>query len=556
MAGGCTGGEPVACTPTDECHDPGACDPATGLCSSPSKPDGAACDDGNRCTVGDACTAGGCTGGEPIACTPIDQCHAAGTCDPATGVCSQPAVADGVPCNDGNACTRADTCMAGFCMGMDPVACAAAPCHEAVCVPETGLCSTAQSADGSPCDDGDACTKSDTCAAGACVGGDKVDCSADQCHDGGTCDPATGLCSSSPRVNGTPCDDGAFCTVGDACRAGACAGGPRDCSASGADCTLGVCSETQDACLSQPKSDGTPCDDGNACTARDVCVAGVCTGSVEMQCAPLAPCQDAGACDAATGACSTRPKADGSPCDDDDPCTENDQCLAGTCAGQRGADGDADGLCDFVDLCPSTPDPEQLDSDHDGIGDLCQCTAPLPGRCIAGGGSSSTDCMLEFLAHARVELTAHGTRVKPVVRCTDGDTLCDLDGARDGKCTVGVALCFGNSDPRYPRCAPDAAQSVEVLWPSAVRKRSTADRDNARRLETMLAAAGLEVRRRDRVISEAVTSLGNDTCTAPIHLVAPAPRTKQQQPVRRVFKLEARGVDGQRDRDRFAVICR
>jgi hypothetical protein len=146
--------------------------------------------------------------------------------------------------------------------------------------------------------------------------------------------------------------------------------------------------------------------------------------------------------------------------------------------------------------------------------------------------------------------------VKPIVHCSDGDTSCDLDGARDGKCTVGVALCFGNSDPRYPRCAPAPVQSVEVLWPSAARRRATVDRENARSLEARIGAVGLEVRRKDRVVTEAIASVGNDTCTAPIHLVAPAPRTKQQESVRRVFRLEARGVDGQRDRDRFVLVCR
>jgi hypothetical protein len=163
--------------------------------------------------------------------------------------------------------------------------------------------------------------------------------------------------------------------------------------------------------------------------------------------------------------------------------------------------------------------------------------------------------MLEFLAHGRVEFTAYGTRVKPVLRCSDGDPSCDLDGSRDGTCTFGVALCFGNSDPRYPHCAPHAVESVEVVWPSAARKRATVDRNNARSLEATLAGAGLEVRRQHRVIAEAVASLGNDTCTAPIRLLAPAPRTRQQKRVRRVFKLEARGADGQRDRDRFVVVC-
>ena len=64
--------------------------PATGTCSEPAEADGTACNDGNACTQTDTCQAGVCTGANPVTCTASDQCHAAGTCDPATGVCSEP----------------------------------------------------------------------------------------------------------------------------------------------------------------------------------------------------------------------------------------------------------------------------------------------------------------------------------------------------------------------------------------------------------------------------------------------------------------------------------
>lgn len=61
--------------------------------------DGTACDDGNACTRSDACQAGRCTGGAPVVCAPLDECHFAGTCDPHSGVCSNPPRSDcgGVP---------------------------------------------------------------------------------------------------------------------------------------------------------------------------------------------------------------------------------------------------------------------------------------------------------------------------------------------------------------------------------------------------------------------------------------------------------------------------
>ena len=81
---------PIICVAADQCHDPGTCDPASGVCSNPPKPDGATCDDGNACTSGDACQRGVCVG------APVD---------------------DGTPCDDGNVCTSGDTCQHGVCVG-------------------------------------------------------------------------------------------------------------------------------------------------------------------------------------------------------------------------------------------------------------------------------------------------------------------------------------------------------------------------------------------------------------------------------------------------------
>src|SRR5439155_1295908 len=142
QAGVCTGANPVACVAADQCHDAGTCDPATGACSDRANAEEGACNDGNACTRTDSCQAGACTGANPVACVAADQCHDAGTCNPATGACSNPAKPDGAACNDGNACTRTDSCQAGVCTGTNPVACAAADqCHSAgTCDPATGAC--------------------------------------------------------------------------------------------------------------------------------------------------------------------------------------------------------------------------------------------------------------------------------------------------------------------------------------------------------------------------------------------------------------------------------
>jgi hypothetical protein len=106
----------ITCTPLDQCHDVGTCNPSNGICSNPAKANGSACNDGNSCTQTDTCQTGTCTGGNPVNCTAMDQCHNVGTCNPATGVCNNPNKADGSACNDGNSCTQPDTCQAGTCV--------------------------------------------------------------------------------------------------------------------------------------------------------------------------------------------------------------------------------------------------------------------------------------------------------------------------------------------------------------------------------------------------------------------------------------------------------
>ncbi len=97
LAAVCVGANPVVCTALGDCHDAGTCDPATALCSNPEAADGTLCDDGNVCTQTDFCAAGLCVGVDPVICTALDDCHYTGVCDPATGLCSNPSEPDDIP---------------------------------------------------------------------------------------------------------------------------------------------------------------------------------------------------------------------------------------------------------------------------------------------------------------------------------------------------------------------------------------------------------------------------------------------------------------------------
>jgi hypothetical protein len=82
--------------------------------------DGQACNDGNACTQTDICIAATCTGTNPVVCTASDQCHVAGVCNTATGLCPNPNAPDGTPCSDGTSCTVGDACLGGTCIGAPP----------------------------------------------------------------------------------------------------------------------------------------------------------------------------------------------------------------------------------------------------------------------------------------------------------------------------------------------------------------------------------------------------------------------------------------------------
>lgn len=205
------------------------CKPAGTSCSSNAH----CCADAPNCCQG-VCQAAPCSKCIGVTCTALDQCHDVGVCDPATGICSNPPKADGSACNDNNACTQTDTCVAGVCTGSNPVVCP----------------------------------------------------TPDQCHDPGTCNPATGVCSNPPKADGTPCDDGLFCTATDTCQGGVCTGSGSPCDP----LACLTCDEGTDTCLNTCPV-GTKCDgNGNCvpiCTKRDFSVYCESTTGKGFKCCPV-----------------------------------------------------------------------------------------------------------------------------------------------------------------------------------------------------------------------------------------------------------------------------
>jgi hypothetical protein len=94
-----------------------------------------------------------------------------------------------------------------------------------------------------------------------------------------------GTCVLGQLADATPCDDGFYCTVGDACKAGACAGLPRSCPDENA-CNVGACDEQAQMCAFAEGNEGASCDDGNPCDGPGTCMSGNCRQGLDT-CTPL-----------------------------------------------------------------------------------------------------------------------------------------------------------------------------------------------------------------------------------------------------------------------------
>lgn len=158
---------------------------------------------------------------EGVVCEALDQCHDAGVCNPVNGECSNPAKENNTTCDDNDACTQTDTCQNGVCIGSDDVVCAALDqCHDAgICDSLTGECSNPEKIDGTKCNDGEELTFNDKCFSGTCSG-NIINCTIDsECQDDDLCNGsefchADGKCR--PSTEPLDCDDNIRLTI-DSC---------------------------------------------------------------------------------------------------------------------------------------------------------------------------------------------------------------------------------------------------------------------------------------------------------------------------------------------------
>ena len=419
LAGICLAGLKVGCDDGEACTVDD-CDPETGCTTTPKV---AACDDGSACTSGDTCTEGTCQG-TAVGCDDGNPCTSDG-CHPATGCVYSD---NSAPCDDADACTLDDTCAGGSCAGGP-----AKPCDDAnVCT--TDVCDAASGclhlANDAACDDGSSCTTGEICDLFVCAGGVSTclcdvdsDCAAfddtDLCNgvlfcdpatktclvdpptvvvctasetscSANVCDPGSGQCAETAAAEGTPCDDGDLCTVGDTCQAGSCTAGPPASCDDGNPCTADSCGG---AGCEYTAQGGGDCDDGDGCTVGDGCVGQVCVGGPAMACDDGNGCTSDSCVD---GACVATPNTE--PCDDGDPCTSGTVCGGGSCGGGGPTvcdDGNpcTDGTCHADYGCVYTANGSC--EGCSGVSCLAcaygaECAAtgePIPGTCCAAGDS-------------------------------------------------------------------------------------------------------------------------------------------------------------------------
>jgi len=346
-------------------------------CSNPAD-DGNSCDDGVKCNGAESCSAGTCNhAGNPCGDVLDNDSNCVDACNEATGSCDAP-VPDDTPCNDQRACTLTDVCRGGLCIGGDPQVCNRLDqCHATgTCDDLTGQCTNPLLEDAS------------------CV----VDEKPGICDADGECQRTNSLCGTAEQQ--CPLSSGPCCT--DTCRLRTdgeiCGANPPPCRA------FQHCNERDATCPAgfPPALDATPCDDGNFCNGVDSCSAGACT--VHSSRPAGVACQTgtvAGACDGAGN------------------------CVAAVCGNGKIEAGED---CDGEECCTST----------------CRFKGPTE-PC----GIETRSCHEQPLCNGREATCPDVPRLSGEnSTCSDDNECTDVDTCHQGECIPGKAICGATAELR------------------------------------------------------------------------------------------------------------
>ncbi len=412
-----------------------SCDPVTGTCTIVPAHEGFACADGDACTMGEKCVEGACGDGVTVNCNDGDVCTD-DSCDSDEGCLH---TFNEAPCDDGDACTVADVCAAGECAGPEAKNCDDGNvCTDDSCDPVAGC---QHSANQDVCDDGNACTLGDICLAGQCKAGKQfLDCDDDDPCTDDLCDADNGCVYA---LNTAPCDDGDACTTGDLCDGGQCAGSGQLVCDDANVCTDDSC-DAQEGCQFAPNQ--AECDDGNQCTTAGQCQMGGCVGTDPISCDDDNPCTT-DTCDPAKGCLHTDNSA---PCDDGDVCTLKDLCVDGECVGSVALD------CNDLNPCTTDACDEDVGCLHEVHAGACDdnnaCTdgdTCKNGLCLPGSATNcddSNECTVDTCDEVQGCL---------YVNAADGAA---CDGGGKWACAAGECSCLPQCDGKS--CGDDQCGGI------------------------------------------------------------------------------------------------
>lgn len=340
-----------------------------------------------------------------------------------------------VSCDDNNACTLSDTCTSGLCVGTPKDCSDGNFCTDDTCNNVTGACS--HTFHSRACDDGNACTSNDVCdGAGTCIGqtttvcDDGNSCTDDSCH------PTLG-CQYTAN-NSHSCTTSSLCKQNPRCVGGTCVTDDVTCPHNGDSCMVPACNPTS-GCYNVYAPDDRSCDDINLCTTDDKCVpnTGICRGAPKS-------CDDSNACttdtcDPITGQCQHENLNTEKECDGN-TCTLRDNCVNGVC--QPGAPRE----CTSSNPCKygwcqaySTWSTCRFSNNNSGVctlGSACS-TADVcsNGLCVASNSSCEQDsnpCTEHYC-------TDSGCKARHLnyVPCDDGNACTNGDYCLWGACRGG-----------------------------------------------------------------------------------------------------------------------
>jgi hypothetical protein len=245
--------------------------------------------DPERCCRPAVCPANGC-GQLSDGCGTTLEC---GECRNPTPICANNTC---IPCSATHPCPTG-CCHQGQCIATADCPAPANQCREAVCGSD-GLCTTADKPIGTPCDDGNACTRNTGCSRGACVGGEPVDCDDGLSCTANPCDRIRGCQTiffpDSCLIEGACYDDGESspddaCLICDSAKSTsswtqAPVGWP--CDPFGAVCTR--CNRCSNTCLPLKQPCATDCD---CCEVPGAVVRCLSSGTGPKRC-----CKSVGVC--------------------------------------------------------------------------------------------------------------------------------------------------------------------------------------------------------------------------------------------------------------------